>query len=43
MSIEMDEEIKRGTARRRSALILDIIQGKNAVSKSFRQFDLSPS
>ena len=27
MSIEMDEEIKRWTARRKSALVLDIIQG----------------
>ena len=28
MSIEMDEEIKRWTARRKSALVLEIIQGK---------------
>ena len=27
MSIEMDEEIKRWTARRKSALVLDIILG----------------
>ena len=43
MSIEMDEEIKRWTARRKSALVLDIIQGKTAVSESSRQFDLPPS
>jgi hypothetical protein len=29
MSIEMDEEIKRWTARRKSALVLDIIQGND--------------
>ncbi len=28
MSIEMDEEIKRWTARRESALVLDIIQAR---------------
>ena len=43
MSIEMDEEIKRCTARRKSALVLEIIQGKTTVSESSRQFDLSPS
>ena len=43
MSVEMDEEIKRWTARRKSALVLEIIQGKTAVSDSSRQFDLSPS
>ncbi len=43
MSIEMDEEIKRWTARRKSALVLEIIQGKPTVSDSSRQFDLSPS
>ncbi len=40
MSIEMDEEIKRWTARRKSALVLDII---TTVSESSRQFDLPPS
>jgi transposase-like protein len=43
MSIAMDEEIKRWTARRKSALVLDIIQGKTTVSESSRQFDLPPS
>ena len=43
MSIEMDEEIKRWTARRKSALILDILQKKTTVSESSRQFDLPPS
>jgi hypothetical protein len=39
----MDEEIKRWTARRKSALIPDITQGKITVSESSRQFDLPPS
>jgi transposase-like protein len=43
MSIEMDEEIKRWTASLKSALVLEIIQGKTTVSESSRQFDLSPS
>ena len=43
MSIEMDEEIKRWTARRKSALVLDITQGKTTVSESSRQFDLPSS
>ena len=43
MSIEMDEEIKRWTARRKSALVLEIIQVKTTVSESSRQFDLSPA
>jgi transposase-like protein len=43
MSIEIDEEIKRWTALRKAALVLDIIQGKTTVSESSRQFDLLPS
>ncbi len=43
MSIEMDEEIKRWTGLRKSALVLDIIQGKTTVSESSRHFDLPPS
>jgi hypothetical protein len=43
MSIGMDEEVKRWTARRKSALVLDIIQWRTTVSESSRQFDLPPS
>lgn len=43
MSIVMEEEIKRWTARRKSALVLEIIQGKTTVSEASRQFDLTPS
>ena len=43
MSTTMDEDVKRWTARRKGALVLDIIQGKTTVSEAARQFDLSPS
>ncbi len=43
MSTTMDEDVKRWTARRKSALFLDITQGKTTVSEVARQFDLSPS
>ena len=43
MSLMMEEEIKRWTARRKSALVLEIIQGKTTVSEASRQFDLAPS
>jgi transposase-like protein len=39
----MDEDIKRWTARRKAAVVLEIIQGKTTVSKVSRQFDLTPS
>ncbi len=43
MSIGMEEDIKRWTARRKSALVLEIIQGKSTVAEASRQFDLPPS
>ena len=43
MSQVMEEEIKRWTARRKSALVLEIIQGKTTVAEASRQFDLAPS
>ena len=39
----MDDEIKRWTARRKSALVLDIIQGKTTVAEASRSHDLAPS
>ena len=42
MSVEMEEEIKRWTARRKSA-VPEIIQGKTSVSEASRQFDIPPS
>ena len=43
MSTKMEEDIKRWTARRKSALVLDIIQGKTTVAEASRTYDLSPS
>ncbi|OJY20126.1 DUF1153 domain-containing protein [Pandoraea sp. 64-18] len=43
MSMKMEDEIKRWTAKRKSALVLDIIQGKTTVSEASRSFDLTPS
>ena len=43
MSVMMEEEIQRWTARRKSALVLEINQGKTTVSEAGRQFDLAPS
>jgi len=37
------DEIKRWTAKRKSALVLDIIQGKTTVAEASRAYDLSPS
>jgi transposase-like protein len=43
MSTTMDEEVKRLTAWRKSALVLEIIQGKSTVSEASRQYGLAPS
>lgn len=43
MGMTMDEEIKRWTARRKSALLLEIIQGKTTIAEASRQLDLPPS
>ncbi|WP_050875074.1 DUF1153 domain-containing protein [Comamonas testosteroni] len=40
MSTLMEEEIKRWTAKRKTALILEIIQGKTSVSEASRTYDL---
>ena len=43
MGAVMDEDIKRWTARRKAALVLEIIQGKTTVAEASRSFDLPPS
>src|SRR5699024_816930 len=43
MSIPMEQDIKRWTAKRKSALVLNIIQGKTTVAEASRAYDLSPS
>jgi transposase-like protein len=39
----MEEEIKRWTAKRKSALVVEIIQGKTTISEASRTYDLPPS
>ena len=39
----MNEENKRWSAKRKSALVMEIIQGKTTVAEASRQFDLTPS
>ena len=43
MSSQMNEENKRWSAKRKSTLVLEIIQGKTTVAEASRQFDLTPS
>jgi len=43
MSMVMDEDIKRWAAKRKSALVLEILQGKSTVAEASRAYDLSPS
>ena len=43
MSTLMEDDIKRWTAKRKTALVLDIIQGKTTISEASRAFDLNPS
>ena len=43
MSTPMEDEIKRWTARRKGALVLEIIQGKTTVAEASRAHDLPPS
>jgi transposase-like protein len=43
MSTVMEEEFKRWTAKRKSALVLEIIQGKTSVAEASRSYDIPPS
>lgn len=43
MSMTMEDEIKRWTAKRKAALVMEIIQGKSTVAEASRAFDLAPS
>src|SRR3712207_3632560 len=43
MSIGMEEEFKRWTAKRKAALVTEIIQGKTSVAKASRIYDMPPS
>ncbi len=43
MSTVMDEDFKRWTAKRKAALVTEIIQGKTTTAEASRAFDLPPS
>ena len=43
MSMTMEDDIKRWTAKRKAALVMEIIQGKTSISEASRSFDISPS
>jgi transposase-like protein len=39
----MEDSIKRWTAKRKTALVVEIIQGKTTVAEASRAYDISPS
>jgi transposase-like protein len=39
----MEDDIKRWTAKRKAALVMEIMQGKSTVAEASRSFDLAPS
>jgi len=43
MSLAMEEDIKRWTAKRKGALVTEIIHGKTTISEASRSFDIPPS
>ena len=43
MSVTMEEEFKRWTAKRKTQLVLDILQGRTTVAEASRSYDLAPS
>ena len=43
MSVIVEEDFKRWTAKRKAALVMDIIQGKTSIAEASRSFDLPPS
>ena len=43
MSMTMEDDIKRWTAKRKAALVMEIIQGKSTVAEASRAFDMAPS
>jgi len=43
MIITMKGDIKRWTAKRKAALVMEIIQGKTSIAEASRAFDVSPA
>ena len=42
MSMTMEDDIKRWTAKRKAALVMEIIQGKTTILEASRSFDIAP-
>ena len=43
MSMVMEEEVKRWTAKRKASLVTEVIPGKSTVAEASRAFDTPPS
>ena len=43
MIITTKGDIKRWTAKRKAALVMEIIQGKTSIAEASRAFDVSPA
>ena len=43
MSTKMEEGVKRWTAKRKAALVMEVMQGQTTVAQASRPFDLAPS
>ena len=43
MSMTMEDDIKMWTAKRKAALVMEIIQGKTSISEASLAFDVSPA
>ncbi len=43
MRVTVEDSIKRWRAKRKAALVVEIIQGKTTVAEACRAYDLSPS
>ena len=41
MGMTMEDEIKRWTAKRKAALVVEIIQGKTSISEASMAFDIA--
>ena len=40
---ELPEDIKRWTAKRRAALVMQLLRGETTINEAARQYDLTPS
>jgi hypothetical protein len=43
MNMTMEDDIKRWMAKRKAALVIEIIQGKTTIAKASRAFYVSPA